>query len=98
VLTIGAASSPPPPEEFNDYAAIILSEDVAGEVGANANVPVITLKTIDHLKPGHIVTIEPRTGFVMTVFRPESRHNTIFTTERLQQQLPNVFAAAKGCR
>ena len=47
-----------------------------------AGVPVIKMKTVDHLKDGHIVTVEPRTGFVMTVFRPESRHNVIFSTER----------------
>ena len=47
-----------------------------------SNAPVIALPSIEHLAEGHIVTVEPKSGMVMTVFRPESRHNVVFTTDR----------------
>src|SRR5262249_20737789 len=62
--------------------AVIAAPEIAEKVRTRTTSPVVALRDIDHLKAGHIVTIEPRTGFVLTSFRPESRHNVIFTTER----------------
>jgi sulfatase maturation enzyme AslB (radical SAM superfamily) len=41
-----------------------------------------SVRAIDHLKAGYIVGIEPDSGFVRTLYRPDSRHNTLFVTER----------------
>jgi His-Xaa-Ser system radical SAM maturase HxsC len=46
-------------------------------------VPLVhSIRDTDHLAAGHIVAIEPLSGFIRTIYRPESRHNTIFATER----------------
>jgi len=67
---------------LDGYAAVIAARERPSGAVASVSSPLVTVKAVDHLKDGHVVTIEPRTGFVMTVFRPESRHNTIFATER----------------
>ena len=68
------------PENIHGYAAIILREAVDGR---RWTVPVLhSVRAIDHLKAGYIVGIEPESGFVRTLYRPDSRHNTLFVTER----------------
>jgi His-Xaa-Ser system radical SAM maturase HxsC len=64
------------------YAAIISTAELKPASLGSANNPVITVPTTNHFAEGHIVSVEPRTGMVLTVFRPESRHNVIFATER----------------
>lgn len=76
-----------PGREFKDtqlqgYAAVITTKEAMPVSLGNANTPLITVPSVSHLSPGHIVSIEPKSGMVLTVFRPESRHNVIFTTER----------------
>jgi His-Xaa-Ser system radical SAM maturase HxsC len=45
--------------------------------------PIVhSVRDIDHLRPGHVVVLEPRNGFIRTLYRPESRHNTLLVTER----------------
>lgn len=43
---------------------------------------VSSLSEIDHLRTGDIVAMEPISGFVRTLYRPDSNHNVIFTTQR----------------
>jgi His-Xaa-Ser system radical SAM maturase HxsC len=43
---------------------------------------VSSVPEIDQLRPNDIVAIEPRNGFVRTLYRPDSNHNIIFTTQR----------------
>ena len=46
-------------------------------------VPIIhSVREIDHLRDGDIVVMQPKTGFVRTLHRPDSDHNTLFMTER----------------
>src|SRR6185503_17612875 len=48
----------------------------------NAGIPVVFVPSTKEFGEGHIVTVEPKSGFVRTIYRPESSHNTIFTTDR----------------
>jgi His-Xaa-Ser system radical SAM maturase HxsC len=46
-------------------------------------IPTISsIREIDHLRTGDIVAMEPRNGFIRTLYRPDSHHNVIFATER----------------
>ena len=67
---------------LSGYAAIVSTESEKPASFGSANTPLVIVRRTDHLKPGHIVTVEPKSGTVLTVFRPESRHNVIFTTDR----------------
>jgi His-Xaa-Ser system radical SAM maturase HxsC len=69
-------------DALQGYAGIIVTKETLPERMGSSNAPVISLPSLDHLSEGHIVAVEPRTGMVMTVFRPESRHNVVFTTDR----------------
>jgi His-Xaa-Ser system radical SAM maturase HxsC len=69
------------PNEMDNYAALILKQSV--EQLSRLKVPIVhSVREIDHLKSGYIVAIESGNGFVRTLYRPDSRHNTIFVTER----------------
>ena len=69
-------------DNLSGYAAIVSTESEKPASFGSANTPLVIVRRTDHLKPGHIVTVEPKSGTVLTVFRPESRHNVIFTTDR----------------
>lgn len=70
------------PADYEGYSAVITQSALKSGIAEQLTIPVISAQSIDHLKDGHLVIVEPRTGFVLTMFRPESRHNVIFTTER----------------
>jgi His-Xaa-Ser system radical SAM maturase HxsC len=40
------------------------------------------VSSIDHLAPGDIVVMNPRSGLVRTLFRPSSQHNALLVTQR----------------
>jgi His-Xaa-Ser system radical SAM maturase HxsC len=62
------------------YAALIFQEKVDA---LGIPVPVVhSVRDIDHFRSGHIVALDPFNGFIRTLYRPESQHNTLFTTER----------------
>lgn len=66
--------------DFRGYAALIVQQNVDT---MSASVPLVhSVRDISHLGSGHIVAIEPQNGFVRTLYRPESSHNTLFATER----------------
>lgn len=45
--------------------------------------PVVSsVRDVDHLRTHDIVAMEPVNGFIRTVYRPDSDHNIMFTTER----------------
>ena len=41
-----------------------------------------SVREIDHLQQNYIIAMEPKDGFIRTLYRPDSRHNVIVTTER----------------
>lgn len=61
------------------YSAIIIEDKVNDLLG----VPTMhSVQHTEHLVSGHIVALEPLNGYVRTVYRPDSNHNTLFATER----------------
>jgi len=69
-------------DALQGYAGIVVTQETLPKRMGSSNAPVISVPSIGHLAEGHIVSIEPKTGMVLTVFRPESRHNVVFTTDR----------------
>ena len=74
-----------PSEALGGYLAV-LSEDLA-EIANSGRIseqtPIIhSLRHSDHFRDDDIVSLDLRDGFVRTVFRPDSAHNTLFMTER----------------
>jgi hypothetical protein len=66
------------------YRALLttLRERELGEL-ADAGIPIIhSLRDDDHLHDGYVVLVQPSSGFVRTIYRPDSRHNALFLTER----------------
>ncbi len=49
---------------------------------ARSQCRVVLVPQVETFAHGQIVTVIPQSGFVRTIFRPESPHNTIFTTDR----------------
>ncbi|MFZ3211974.1 MAG: His-Xaa-Ser system radical SAM maturase HxsC [Terriglobales bacterium] len=46
-------------------------------------IPTISsVRDVDHLRTNDIVAMEPRNGFIRTLYRPDSDYNVIFATER----------------
>jgi His-Xaa-Ser system radical SAM maturase HxsC len=67
-------------QDCRGYAAIIVQQKIDKH---SIRTPLVhSVRDIDHLRAGHIVAVEPVNGFVRTLYRPESRHNTLFATER----------------
>ena len=66
--------------DLHGYSAVIVQDRTNS---ASMATPLVhSVQHIDHLHCGHVVVLEPRNGFVRTLFRPESPHNTLFATER----------------
>jgi len=66
--------------DLTGYRGILTTADKSA---ARFHVPVVhKVREIDHLLDGYIVALEPTTGFVRTVYRPDSEHNILFATER----------------
>lgn len=41
-----------------------------------------SVREIDHIREGDIVVLQPRTGLIRTLYRPDSMYNVLFVTER----------------
>ena len=58
-------------------------EAEAEAVFTTTGTPIVhTVRDLDHLRYGDIVVVQPETGFIRTLFRPDSSHNSLFLTER----------------
>lgn len=67
--------------EWKGYAAVIVPQRI--DHTDHFDLPLVhSVRDVDHLKTGHIVVLEPSNGFIRTLYRPDSEHNTLFTTER----------------
>jgi len=67
------------------YKAIISTDGAnkADELFQTINVPVIhSVRHVEHFRERDVVVINPTDGFIRTVYRPDSFHNTLFMTER----------------
>jgi His-Xaa-Ser system radical SAM maturase HxsC len=71
--------------ESNGFRGILTptrAQDNTATFDALAMPIVHSVREIDHLRDGDIVVMQPKTGFVRTLHRPDSVHNTLFMTER----------------
>jgi His-Xaa-Ser system radical SAM maturase HxsC len=74
-----ASAFPEDASELTGYAGVVVSAIVNRR---GSRVPVVhSVKDLDHLKSDYVVVLEPN-GFVRTLYRPDSAHNTLFATER----------------
>lgn len=71
------------PEVLSGYRAVLTPLGPAETALTHASVPMVhSLRDHDHLRDNDIVAIQPTSGFVRTVYRPDSAHNSLFVTER----------------
>lgn len=68
--------------ELAGYAAIVTTSPFRPEILSGHSTPIVHLPVVDHLKDGYIIAIEPASGFVRVLYRQDSPHNVIFTTDR----------------
>ena len=69
----------PPSEALVGYAAALFE----GNQTSEALCPSLRgYESMDFLQDGYVVALDPHNGFTRVLYRPESRYNTIFATER----------------
>lgn len=64
------------------YGCVLTDSLLIYQRSVAADVPVVLVESITGYKEGHIVTIDAASGFIRVIYRPESSHNTLFTTDR----------------
>src|SRR6266542_197742 len=72
-------------EELTGYRALLTTSRVGEVVSAyqRTRLPTVhSAKDISHLHDGDIVLLHPRSGLVRTLYRPASKQNALFITER----------------
>lgn len=77
--------SPRDVNEWNGFRGIVTpstTSDIAALMDALALPVVHSVRHTDHFHDDDIVVMHPNTGFVRTLHRPGSHHNTLFMTER----------------
>jgi His-Xaa-Ser system radical SAM maturase HxsC len=67
--------------DLKGYAAVLVDKTF-GVGPFSYETPTIRVSCLEEFRPGHILTIEPKSGFIRTVYRPESPNNTLFATDR----------------
>ena len=66
--------------DLSGYSGFLTTVKLEGPFNS---IPIIhSVREIDHLQQNYIVAMEPRDGFIRTLYRPDSRHNVIVATER----------------
>ena len=66
--------------DVSGYSGILTDSRI--ESGVTDFPYVDCVQEIDHFRSGDIVAVEPKNGFVRTIYRPDSDNNVIFTTHR----------------
>jgi His-Xaa-Ser system radical SAM maturase HxsC len=69
------------PLDVRGYAGILTSRAIQAEVPGSSTPVVHSISTLDHLNDGDVVALNPN-GYVRTLYRIRSPHNSIFTTDR----------------
>jgi His-Xaa-Ser system radical SAM maturase HxsC len=104
ILLVGADGGTLAAEDLVRFAAVLAEADAAHRVPGSPTVPtLIGLEKLSEIRDGSVVAVDP-TGAVITLFRPESKHNSIFATGRcssncimcsqppVEDERPNVVA------
>ena len=67
-------------EELTGYRGFLTTSKVEKHL---SRLPTIdSVREVEHLRTNDIVVMEPKNGFIRTLYRPDSNHNVIFATER----------------
>ena len=83
VLVLEGGNPPVGLGELEGYSALLLSspsEAITASI-VECGLPVVTNVELDHLRTGDVVVIGTD-GFVRTLYRPDSSHNSLFATDR----------------
>ena len=75
------------PEKWGDtagYRAVITTRSLnESSTVFDSTLPMVhSARQVAHLTSGDVIVAYPRTGYVRTLFRPDSRHNALLVTER----------------
>jgi His-Xaa-Ser system radical SAM maturase HxsC len=77
---IFACTASPKTDELKGYRASLCASRIDSETFP---IPLIhSVQETTHLRNSDIIGMQPRTGFVRTLYRPDSDDNTIFATDR----------------
>jgi His-Xaa-Ser system radical SAM maturase HxsC len=72
-----------PCDSLKGYRGVLTPLNLTELPGTQLSLPIVhSLRDHEHLCNGFIVAIEPVSGFVRTIYRPDSAHNSLFITER----------------
>jgi His-Xaa-Ser system radical SAM maturase HxsC len=69
---------------LSGFRAVITTHPLAA---VSDNIPpgmplIHSVRELDHVRPGDILALQPGNGFIRTLYRPDSEHNSLFMTER----------------
>ncbi len=65
------------------FKALVTPSLVSRDVATRVQVPVVhSVRHHDHFRSGDVIVLHPKTGFVRTIFRPDSPQNALFITDR----------------
>jgi His-Xaa-Ser system radical SAM maturase HxsC len=67
--------------DLKGYAAVLVDQTFDVNMSPQET-PIVRVPCINEVRAGHILTIDPKSGFIRTVYRPESPNNTLFATDR----------------
>jgi His-Xaa-Ser system radical SAM maturase HxsC len=71
--------------DADGFRAVIstLTPDSLGDLPSGERLPIIhSVRSLEHLRDGHVVCLTRHSGGIITLYRPESRHNSLFITDR----------------
>lgn len=75
--------NPEQEDTLSGYRAVLTPLKKMESNLAPAGLPLVhSLREHEHLRDGDIVSVQPVSGFVRTIYRPYSVHNSLFVTER----------------
>jgi hypothetical protein len=70
------------PYNLDAFKALITTARIEASE-APQELPIIhSARQISHLRTGDVVVLQPRSGHVRTLFRPDSQYNALLVTER----------------
>lgn len=72
---------PVPDADIQGYAALLCPSLLPAEIVDSIPVPIIYKISTAHLSAGDVVSLNEH-GYVRTLYRPASRHNALFATDR----------------
>jgi hypothetical protein len=73
----------PTPELVDGYLAVISVEEVPSTTSIAR---IERLRDFDHFRESDIVVLEPKSGFVRSLYRPAEKHHSLFITERCNRR------------